>query len=98
MLQVPSLRFERQFSVKEADASNELLTYIVDGDLEEVDRLLSNIPAGITSVLNTPSLVAKHKMRTPLMAAAATGDFAMFTATLQAFDGQFSNKVIEFEP
>lgn len=79
--------------MKEAEASNELLTCIVDGDLEELDGLLSNIPAGITSVLNTPSLVAKHKTRTPLMAASATGDFARFTATLQAFDRQFPSKV-----
>jgi len=90
---VPSLAMERQFSVKEAQASDELLTCIEEGSIEDVHRLLYNIPGGITSTLNTPSLLVKHKMRTPLMAAAATGDFARFTATLHAFDRQFPNKV-----
>ncbi len=84
---------ERQFSVKEAKASDELLTCIEEGSIEDVHRLLYNMPAGVTSTLNTPSLLIKHKMRTPLMAAAASGDFARFRATLHAFDRQFPNKV-----
>ncbi|CAM9983964.1 unnamed protein product, partial [Scytosiphon promiscuus] len=91
--QVPSLRAERRFSVKEAEASDELLNCIEDGDIQDLHGLLSSIPGGVTSVLNTPSLLVKHKMRTPLMAAAATGDLAKFTATLYAFDRQFPNKL-----
>eukprot|EP00903_Cladosiphon_okamuranus_P019556 g17986.t1 len=88
-----SLRLERQFSVKEAEASNELLTCIEDGDIEELHALVSKLPEGITSTLNTPSLLVKHKLRTPLMAAAATGDFPRFTAVLHAFDRQFPSKL-----
>lgn len=79
--------------MKEAEASDELLNCIEDGDIQDLHGLLSTIPGGITSILNTPSLLVKHKMRTPLMAAAATGDLAKFTATLYAFDRQFPNKV-----
>lgn len=92
-LQVPSLGIERRFSLKDAEESDNLLTCIEDGDIEDLHRLLSDLPGGETSVLTTPSLLAKHKMRTPLMAAAATGDLATFTATLQAFNQQYSNKV-----
>lgn len=90
---MPNLRAERHFSVKDAEASDELLNCIEDGDIQYLHRLLSGIPGGVTSILNTPSLLVKHKMRTPLMAAAATGDLAKFTATLHAFDRQFLNKV-----
>lgn len=84
---------ERQFSVAEAEASSELLACIEDGDVEEFHLLLSKLPEGTTSILNTPSLLARHKLRTPLMAAAATGDFPCFTAIQHAFDRQFPNKV-----
>lgn len=97
MPQVPSLRLERQFSVEEAEASSELLTCIEDGDTEELHLLLSKLPEGITSVLNTPSLLVKHKLRTPLMAAVATGDFPRFTAVQHAFDRQFPNKARVFD-
>ena len=92
-LQVPSLRSERKFSVKEANASNDLLTAIEEGNTDDVRRVVSKLPEGITSALNTPSLLAKHKLRTPLMAAAAKGNFAEFTAILNAFDRQYDNKV-----
>ncbi|CAN0561495.1 unnamed protein product, partial [Ectocarpus sp. 12 AP-2014] len=90
---VPSLGIERRFSLKDAEESDSLLTCIEDGDIEDLHRLLSDLPGGETSVLTTPSLLSKHKMRTPLMAAAATGDLATFSATLQAFNQQYSNKI-----
>ncbi|CAM9561820.1 unnamed protein product, partial [Ectocarpus sp. 8 AP-2014] len=90
---VPGLGIERRFSLKGAEESDNLLTCIEDGDIEDLHRLLSDLPGGETSVLTTPSLLAKHKMRTPLMAAAATGDLATSTATLQAFNQQYSNKL-----
>ena len=58
-------------------------------------RLVSQLPEGITSALNTPSVLVKHQLRTPIMAAAATGDFAKFSAILDAFDRQYDNKVSE---
>ncbi|CBJ30072.1 Kinase, NEK [Ectocarpus siliculosus] len=91
--QVPGLGIERRFSLKDAEESDNLLTCIEDGDIEDLHRLLSDLPGGETSVLTTPSLLAKHKMRTPLMAAAATGDLATCTATLQALNQQYSNKL-----
>lgn len=91
--QVPSLRTERKFSLKSANASNDLLTAIEEGKVDDVRRLVGQLPEGVTSALNTPSLLVKHKLRTPLMAAAETGDFAKFTAILNAFDRQYENKV-----
>ena len=80
--------------MKEANASNDLLTSLEEGHIDDVRRLVFELPEGETSALNTPSLLVKHKLRTPLMAAAATGDFAKFTAILNAFDRQYDNKVI----
>ena len=77
-MQVPSLRSERKFSVKEANASNDLLTSLEEGHVDDVRRLVFELPEEITSALNTPSLLVKHMLRTPVMAAAATGDFAKF--------------------
>ena len=92
-MQVPSLRSERKFSVKEANASNDLLTSLEEGHVDDVRRLGFQLPEGITSALNTPSLLVKHKLGAPIMAAAGTGDFAKFTAILNAFVRPYDDKV-----
>lgn len=90
---VPNLSPDHTFSAEEAHASDELLTLMKDGTVEDVHILLSQMPEGVTSALNAPSMAAKHKLRTPLMSAVASGELAKFTATLNAFDRQFTNKV-----
>lgn len=81
--------------MQEAKASNKILTALEDGNVDDVRRLVSKLPEGVTSALNTPSLLVKHKLRTPLMAAARTGDLAKFSTILDAFDRQFEDKVSE---
>ena len=91
--QVPSLRAKPKFSLRGAKASNDLLASIEEGHVEDVRRLVFQLPEGITPALNTPSLLVRHKLRTPLMAAAASGDFAKLTTILNAFNRQYDNKV-----
>lgn len=93
LLQVPNLRQRFKRSVQDMNTSNELLTALEHGDIGDVCSSLVDCPRGIASALNTPSLSVKHKLRTPLMVAAMTGDIAKWTATLDAFNQQFANKV-----
>lgn len=90
---VPNLRQRFKRSVQDMNTSNELLTALEHGDIGDVCSSLVDCPRGIASALNTPSLSVKHKLRTPLMVAAMTGDIAKWTATLDAFNQQFANKL-----
>lgn len=92
------IRVERTYSVKDAKASQDLFTAFEKNDIDNVLLILSRTAAegGLTpAALTTPSLMVKHKLRTPLMAAAVTREFSVFTAFLDAFDRNHSNKVKE---
>lgn len=64
------------------------------GEIHAVRRAMMRIPeAKRRATLLAPSKKPEHKLRTPLMAAAATGDLAIFSSVLEAFNKLFRNTI-----
>lgn len=64
------------------------------GEIHTVRRAIMRIPeAKRRATLLAPSKKPEHRLRTPLMAAAATGDLAIFLSVLEAFNKLFRNNV-----
>lgn len=94
MTQTGGVRLERRLSARDMEASDGLLTALESCDIGSVRSAISRIPeGGLKTALTASSLLTKHHLRTPLMAAAATRDFAIFTAVVHALDRQFPLKV-----
>lgn len=92
--QTEGTKLERRLSAREMEASDELLTALESCNIDNVRSAVSRIPQeGLKTALTTPSLLIKHNLRTPLMAAAATRDFSIFTVITHALDRQFPLKV-----
>ncbi|CAM9560129.1 unnamed protein product, partial [Sphacelaria rigidula] len=68
----------------------DLLLALERREIVEVRNAMSRIPEGKQkAVLLAPSKKPQHKLRTPLMAATATGDIAILGAVLDGFNRLF---------
>lgn len=67
-----------------------LLEAIQNCDIDKVQIVLADIPATLQKIaLLERSQHVKHRLRTPLLAAAASGDMDIFTVILRAVGGLF---------
>eukprot|EP00904_Undaria_pinnatifida_P002482 jgi/Undpi1/12234/HiC_scaffold_5.g01910.m1 len=82
----PRIVLGRTHSAQESRNSHDLLSAIEDGNINSVRSVLLMIPAADASVLTTPSLMAEHSQRTPLMAAAFNGSLVIFTTLIHHFN------------
>lgn len=82
-------------SAQQSSSSHELLHALESGSVGRTRQVLFNMPEGLkSSTILEPSHDAKHGLRTPLMAAAATGDVAVFTTIMHAFERMFSKNAV----
>eukprot|EP00903_Cladosiphon_okamuranus_P017019 g15686.t1 len=84
----------RTMSAQVASSSHELLKALEGGNIDEVRSVLANTEKGLKrqSLLN-PSYECRHAIRTPLMVAVKTGNFAIFQTVLHAFNQLFTSPV-----
>lgn len=89
----PRIVLGRTHSAQESRNSHDLLSAIEDGNINSVRSVLLMIPAADASVLTTPSLMAEHSQRTPLMAAAFNGSLVIFTTLIHHFNRVYPETV-----
>eukprot|EP00752_Nemacystus_decipiens_P002652 g2481.t1 len=83
----------RTLSAQVAFSSHKLLQAVEGGNIDDIRAVLANTERDLRrSSLLTASYEPGHKLRTPLMCAVRTGDFAIFKTILHAFDGLFSSQ------
>lgn len=76
----------RSQSVQQSVLSNELLSAIEEGELNDVRTVLMQDSEALRKALLVPSLEAEHALRSPLMAAAAKGDSAIYSTIYKAVE------------
>ncbi|CAM9613703.1 unnamed protein product [Pylaiella littoralis] len=82
----------RTISALLASSSHALLNALERGNIAEVRSALMNIEGRlIRASLLTPSYECRHELRTPLMCALRTGNFAIFKTIMHAFNTLFTN-------
>ena len=87
----PRERLARTLSAQQASSSHHLLRALEDGGIEDVRAVLLNTPEGLMrSALLSASYDCRHALRTPLMAAARTGSYAISTTIMNSIDRLFS--------
>lgn len=78
-------------SAQQASSSHHLLRALEDGGIEDVRAVLLGTPEALMrSSLLTASYDSRHALRTPLMAAARTGSYAIFTTIMNSIDRLFT--------
>lgn len=85
----------RTVSAQQASSSHHLLRALEEGGIEDVRNVLLGTPEGLRrSALLSASYDSRHKLRTPLMAAARTGSYAIFTTIMNSIDRLFSRSLV----
>ncbi|CBJ31228.1 expressed unknown protein [Ectocarpus siliculosus] len=87
--------FGRQTSAREAESSNSILGAVESGDHAKLREGLSGSAKPPANAVLAPSMSFEHRMRTPLMAAAATGSLALFTTVLHAVNRAIGEQRME---
>ncbi|CAM9344227.1 unnamed protein product [Ectocarpus sp. 12 AP-2014] len=87
--------FGRQTSAREAESSNCILGAVESGDHAKLREGLSGSVKPPSNAVLAPSMSFEHRMRTPLMAAAATGSLALFTTVLHAVNRAIGEQRME---
>ncbi|CAM9707811.1 unnamed protein product, partial [Ectocarpus sp. 12 AP-2014] len=87
--------FGRQTSAREAESSNRILGAVESGDHAKLREGLSGSVKPPSNAVLAPSMSFEHRMRTPLMAAAATGSLALFTTVLHAVNRAIGEQRME---
>lgn len=76
----------RNVSIQQTNSSRELLRALEMGDVGDVRRVLTNDSEGLRKALKSASMETKYGLRSPLMAAAATGDGAIYSTMHKAIN------------
>ncbi|CAM9904219.1 unnamed protein product [Scytosiphon promiscuus] len=83
----------RTMSAQVASSSHALLQALESADIEQVRSVLLTTERGLKrSALLMASYECRHALRTPLMCAVQTANFAIFTTIMHAFNALFTNK------
>lgn len=84
VIRTQGLPLVRDVSVQQTSSSGELLRALKEGHVGDVRRVLMNDSEGLRKALMSASMETEYGLRSPLMAAAATGDGAIYSTVHKA--------------
>lgn len=84
VIRAQSLPLVRKVSVQQTSSSWELLRALEEGEVGDVRRVLMNDSEGLRKALTSASMETEYGLRSPLMAAAATGDGTIYSTVHKA--------------